>query len=167
MSRGRITSGIEAQLSEIATEIVVTGELQYREHMQWSYETTLKHRGELRQQAIRRKLEEEKAERDRLLKLEADRLLRLVQGAAGHRKANDIGNFVASVIREAAAKDGDERAERWKDGALAQATRSIPSLQAVFGARSTMSSDGRSSSRLQNLQKVSHKSYSSRRLRWG
>lgn len=119
-------SGIEAQLSEIATEIVVTGELQYREHMQWRYETTLKHREELRQQAIRRKLEEEKAERDRLLKLEADRLQRLVQGAADHRKANDIRSFVASVMREPAAKYNDERVRRWKEWALAHADRIDP-----------------------------------------
>ncbi|HEY0218895.1 MAG TPA: hypothetical protein VGC26_03875 [Afipia sp.] len=119
-------SGIEAQLGEIATEIVVTGELQYREHMQWRYETTLKHREELRQQAIRRKLEEEKAERDRLLKLEAERLRRLVEGAADHRKANDIRNFVTSVMTEAAAKGNDERVQRWKEWALAQADKIDP-----------------------------------------
>jgi hypothetical protein len=111
---------IETLLSEIATEIIVSGELQYREHKQRQYDAHIKHREELRQAAIKRKLEQEKAERDRLLKLEADRLKRLFDSAESHRKANDIRDFVASVLANPAASAG-ERVARWQEWALAQA----------------------------------------------
>jgi hypothetical protein len=117
---------IETQLSEIATEIIVAGELQYREHLQWRYEATVKHREELHQAAIKKKLEQEKAERDRQLKLEADRLKRLVESAENHRKANDIRGFVASVVAMPAAQTGADRVLRWREWALAQADKIDP-----------------------------------------
>lgn len=83
---------LEAQLSTIAAEIIVAGEMQYREHLVWVYEESLRRREEMRQAEIRKKLEAEKAERERLIKLEADRLKRLIDSGrelptrSGHQR---------------------------------------------------------------------------------
>jgi hypothetical protein len=117
---------LEKQLSTIAVEIVVAGEMQYREHQVSFYEEAVRRREEMRQAAIKRKLEQEKAERDRVLKLEEDRLKRLVDSAENHRRANDIRGFVASVIANPAPTAGEDRVGRWQAWALAQADRIDP-----------------------------------------
>lgn len=117
---------VEAHLSEIATEIVVAGELQYREHLQWRYDARIKHREELRQAEIRKKLEREKAEQERLRKLEADRLQRLAESAENHRKANDIRGFVASVVAMPHEDAKSALVQKWREWALGQADRIDP-----------------------------------------
>src|SRR4029450_12472357 len=89
---------IEAQLSTIATEIIVAGELQYREHQVWLYEDATRRRKQMRQDAIKRKLEQEKAECERLERLEAARLKRLTDSAENYHRSQSIRAFVVAVL---------------------------------------------------------------------
>lgn len=117
---------LESQLSTIAAEIIVSGELQYREHQVWTYEQAVCRREELRQEEIRKKLVAEKAERERLIKLEADRLKRLTDSAENYHRAQTIRAFVTSVVSMPAASTDPESVARWKDWALLQADKIDP-----------------------------------------
>jgi len=120
------SAAIEKQLTEIAVEIVVAGELQYRESMQSHYKWQIERRECRRREEIQRKLEAERAERERQLKLQAARLKRLQEGAESHRKANDIRSFVAAVIAAPNDKVDPETVKRWREWALAEADRLDP-----------------------------------------
>jgi len=117
---------LEQQLSAIAVEIIVAGEMQYREHLIWIYEESVRRREEMRQAEIKRRLDEEKAERERLIRLETERLKRLTDSAEDLRKAQSIRRLVASVTEEAAQEIGAERIERWRQWALVQADQIDP-----------------------------------------
>jgi hypothetical protein len=117
---------LEAQLSTIATEIIVAGELQYREHLVWLYDDRVRERERLKQEAIRRQAELEKAERDRIIKLEAARLKRLTDSAENHHRAHAIRAFVLSVTQASADHADPESVTRWKAWALAQADKIDP-----------------------------------------
>jgi len=117
---------LEGQLSSIATEIIVAGEMQYREHQEWTYREKIRRREEMRQAEIRRKLEAEKAERERLIKLEADRLKRLTDSAENYHLAQKIRTFVSTVVDMPAECVDQVRIARWKQWALIQADRLDP-----------------------------------------
>jgi hypothetical protein len=117
---------LEAQLSTIAVEIIVAGEMQYREHLNWAYEESIRRREEMRLAEIKRRLEAEEAERKRLMKLEADRLKRLTDSAENFHRAQAIREFVGSVVSRAVAHADPERVERWKAWALLEADRLDP-----------------------------------------
>jgi hypothetical protein len=76
---------LEKQLSTIATEIIVAAELQYREHEVWLYEDAVRRREEAGQAAIKKQIDDEKAERERLLRLEEARLKRLTDSVRRSR----------------------------------------------------------------------------------
>jgi hypothetical protein len=117
---------LEAQLGTIAAEIIVAGELQYREHQLWIYEDAIRRREEAKQEAIRRRLELEKAERERVFKLEAARLKRLTDSAETYHRAQAIRTFVASVLSRPNETVDPERITRWKEWALLQADKIDP-----------------------------------------
>lgn len=112
---------LEAQLSVIAVEIIVTGEMQYREHLVWKYEDAIRRREQMHQAEIKRKADAEKAERERLLKLEADRLKRLTDSAENYQRAQAIRLFVSTVVGMSSEGVAPEQVTRWKDWALQQA----------------------------------------------
>jgi hypothetical protein len=117
---------LEQQLSAIAVEIIVAGEMQYREHLIWIYEESVRRREEMRRAEIKRRLDEEKAEHERVIRLEAERLKRLTDSAEDLRKAQSIRRLVASVIEEAAQEIEAERIEPWRKWALLQADKIDP-----------------------------------------
>lgn len=117
---------LEEQLSAIAVEIIVAGEMQYREHLIWIYEESVRRREEMRQAEIKRRLDEEKAERERLIRIEAGRLKRLTDSAEDLRQAQSIRRLVATVTEEAAEEIDAERIERWRQWALVQADKIDP-----------------------------------------
>jgi hypothetical protein len=117
---------IESQLSIIAAEIIIAGELQYREHEIWIYEDAVRRRDELKWEAIRREAELENAERNRIIKLEAARLKRLTDSADNYHRAYAIRAFVSSVVEASGNKADSERVQRWKVWALAQADKIDP-----------------------------------------
>lgn len=117
---------LEQQLSTIAVEIIVAGELQYRERLVWVFEDSVRRREEMRQAEIKRRLDEEKAECERLIRLEAERLKRLTDSAENLRKAQSIRRLVATVTEEAAQEIDNDRIERWRQWALDQADKIDP-----------------------------------------
>jgi hypothetical protein len=117
---------LEQQLSAIAVEIIVAGEMQYREHLIWVYEDSVRRREEMRQAEIKRRLDEEKAERERLIRLEAERLKRLTDSAEDLRRAQSIRSLIATVTEEAPKEIDAERIERWRQWALVQADQIDP-----------------------------------------
>jgi hypothetical protein len=117
---------LEVQLSTIATEIIVAGELQYREHEMWLYEDAIRRREQMRQDAIKRKLEQEKAKRERLERLAAARLKRLTDSAENYHRSQTIRAFVATVVSTSNGAVDLERVVRWKEWALLQADKLDP-----------------------------------------
>lgn len=117
---------LEAQLSAVAAEIIVVGEMQYREHLVWVYEESIRRREEMRQEEIRVKLAAEKAERERLIRLEVDRLKRLTDSADNYHRAQTIRSFVATVINMSITDTDPERVARWREWALLQADKLDP-----------------------------------------
>ena len=117
---------LEAQLSSIAVEVIITGEMQYRETLVWHYEDSIRRREAMRQAEIKRKLEAEKAERERLLKLEADRLKRLTDSAENYRCAESIRAFVATVTGLLEVGADPIRVEKWRKWAMQQADKLDP-----------------------------------------
>jgi hypothetical protein len=117
---------LEGQLSSIATEIIVAGEMQYREHREWTHKEKIRCREEMRQAEIRRKLEAERAERERLIELEADRLKRLTDSAESYHRAQKIRAFVSTVVDLPAEGVDRARIARWQRWALIQADKLDP-----------------------------------------
>jgi len=117
---------LEKQLSEIAAEIIVVGEMQYREHLEWVYQESIRLREEIRQAEIKRQREAEKAERERLIKLEADRLKRLTDSAERYHRAQAIRGFISSVASMPISGVDAERIARWQEWALVQADKIDP-----------------------------------------
>lgn len=114
---------LESHLGSIAVEIIVIGEMQYREHLVWVYEESIRRREEMRQEEIKRRLDAEEAERKRLTKLETDRLKRLTDSAENFHRAQTIREFVTSVVSRNAEHADPEHVERWKSWALVQADK--------------------------------------------
>ena len=117
---------LEGQLNSIAVEIIVAGELQYREHQVWVHKEEVRHREEMRQEAIRRQIEQEKAERERLIKLEAARLKRLTDSAENYNLAQTIRAFVSTVVGMPINNTDLEPVARWREWALLQADKLDP-----------------------------------------
>jgi hypothetical protein len=117
---------LETQLSTIATEIIVAGELQYREHQVWLYEDAIRRREQMRQDAIRKQTELENAERERLIKLEAARLKRLTDSADNFHRSQAIRAFVTSVVSMSNGATDSERVRSWKEWALLLADKLDP-----------------------------------------
>jgi hypothetical protein len=117
---------LETQLCVITTEIIVAGELQYREHQVWLYDDAVRRREQLKQEAIRRQIELERAERERIIKLEAARLKRLTDSAENHHRAKTIRTFVSSVVEASDGRIDPERIHRWKEWARLQADQLDP-----------------------------------------
>jgi len=105
---------LKVRLSTIAVEIIVSGEMQYREHQVWVYEEAIRRREEMNQEAIRRQIEQEKAERERLITLEAARLKRLTDSAENYHRAQPIRAFVASVISASKECADPKHSGLWK-----------------------------------------------------
>jgi hypothetical protein len=124
---------LEAKLTDAAIEIVLAAEVQYREGVIREYEWRVKRKAELEQEVIRRRIEAERAEKERLRKLEQARVDRLLQDAAAFRRAEDIRNYVR-LIRTAAEPsiNSTEELERWSSWALAVADRIDPAVGGKF-----------------------------------
>lgn len=118
---------VESKLTEAAIEIVVAAEVQYREGVVRNYEWRVKRKGELEQEAIKKRLEAERAEKERLRKLEQARVDRLLQDAARFRTAEDIRSYVKAICTAVDPSTSTaQEVERWSEWALAVADRIDP-----------------------------------------
>ncbi len=92
----------------------------------WIDEEAFRRREEMKKKAIRKQIEQEKAERERLIRLEAARLKRLTDSAENYHRAETIRAFVASVISVSKESADPEHIGRWKEWALLQADQLDP-----------------------------------------
>jgi hypothetical protein len=124
------TQKLEARMTEIAIQVVLTAEIQYRDGALRKYEWRVQRKAELEEQERRRKLEAERAEKERQRRIEEGRVNRLLRDAAAFQQAGTIRQYV-EAIRSAQLRDAasvTEEFEQWSRWALAQADRIDPSV---------------------------------------
>jgi hypothetical protein len=119
---------VETRITEIAIQVILTAELQYREGTIRSYEWRVQRKAELEEEERERKRQAERAERERQKRLEQARIDRLLTSAAAFQQAGEIRKYV-EVIRATHTENSScsrEELERWSQWALAQAERIDP-----------------------------------------
>jgi hypothetical protein len=125
---------VETRITEIAVEVILTAELQYREGSVRSYEWRVQRKAELEEEEREKKRQAERAERERQKRLEQARIDRLLKSAAAFKQAGAIRKYVESI--RAIQKDhpacSGEDLERWSQWALAEAERIDPVVEGKF-----------------------------------
>lgn len=124
---------LETRMTDIAVQLILTAEIQYREHALHHYQWRIKRKAELEEEERKRKLEAERAEKERQKRIEQGRINRLLRDAAAFQQAGEIRKYV-EAIRQARALDGCsiEEIEQWTHWALAQADRIDPAISYRF-----------------------------------
>jgi hypothetical protein len=117
---------LETIVSDIAVEIVVRVEEQYRDAQFRHHKWLLARRAEEVEAARKAKIEAERRERERLKKLERERIEQLLADADQLRRAQAIRAYVAEVERLPNAVESGENFEQWRAWALSQADRIDP-----------------------------------------
>lgn len=134
---------LEGYVREIATEILVTGEVRYREGAVRRYHREVEFLAQRAADERKRRTEQERLEVERLAQVEADRQNRLLSQAVRMRQADDIRAYVAAVCARCASGARAPLAlEAWRDWALARADALDPVesgafVSEVFGEGST------------------------------
>src|SRR5262249_27567298 len=125
---------VETRITEIAIQVIVTAELQYREGTVRSYEWRVERKAELEEEERERKREAERAERERQRRLEQGRIDRLLKSAAAFQQAGTIRQYVEAIRTTQKDKPvcSEEELERWAAWALAQAERIDPVVGGKF-----------------------------------
>jgi hypothetical protein len=121
-------------MTEIAVEVILTAEIQYREMAIQQYQLRVKRRVQLEEEEQQRKLAIERAEKERLRRIEQARIDRLLRDAAAFQQAAEIRKYV-ETIRLTQACDRFSvtgEFERWSQWALAQADRIDPAHGEAF-----------------------------------
>jgi hypothetical protein len=125
---------LETRMTEIAVEVILTAEIQYREMAVQQYRLRVERRAQLEEEERQRKLAIERAEKERLKRIEQARIDRLLRDAAAFQQAAEIRKYV-ETIRLTQACDGFSvtgEFERWSRWALAQADRIDPAHGGAF-----------------------------------
>lgn len=124
---------VETRITEIAVEVILTAELQYREGTVRSYEWRVQRKAELEEEERERKRQAERAERERQKRLEQARIDRLLKSAAAFQQAGAIRKYVEAIraTQTANAVCSSDELEQWSQWALAEAERIDP----VFGRK--------------------------------
>jgi hypothetical protein len=125
---------LETRLTEIAIELVLTAERQYREGALHEYKWRLKRKAELEEKERQRQIDAERAEKARQRRIEQARIDRLLKDAAAFHQANQIRHYV-EALRSLHASDAgasSEAFDQWSAWALAQADRIDPAKNEHF-----------------------------------
>jgi len=124
---------VETRITEIAIQIILAAELQYREGAMRSYEWRVQRKAELEEEERERKRQAERAERERQKRLEQARIDRLLKSAAAFQQAGAIRKYVEAIRATQADNSACSREELecWSQWALAEADRIDP----VVGCR--------------------------------
>jgi hypothetical protein len=124
---------LETRMTDIAVQLILTSEIQYRENALHHYQWRIKRKAELEEEERKRKLEVERAEKERQKRIEQGRINRLLRDAVAFQQAGEIRKYV-EAIRQAQALDGSsiEKVEQWSQWALTQADRIDPALGQRF-----------------------------------
>jgi hypothetical protein len=127
-------SKLEARMQEIAVELILTAELQYRESAIRHYEWRVKRRAELEEKERQRKIEAERAERARQRRIEQARTDRLLKDAAAFQQAKEIRKYVEALrsMRASNELSSPEEFDQWSAWALTQADRIDPAISGKF-----------------------------------
>src|SRR5277367_5592776 len=90
---------LETRITEIAVQIILTAELQYREGAVRSYEWRVQRKAEVEEEERERKRQAERAERERerQKRLEQARIDRLLKSAAAFQQAGAIRKYVEAI----------------------------------------------------------------------
>jgi hypothetical protein len=125
---------LETQLTEIAIELVLCAERQYREGALRQYEWRVKRKAELEEKERERQIEAERAEKARQLRIEQARINRLLKDAAEFHQANQIRHYVEALrsVHTVNAVASSEEFDKWSEWALAQADRIDPAKNKKF-----------------------------------
>ena len=125
---------LETRLTEIAIDLVLTAERQYREGALHQYEWRVKRKAELEAKERQRQIEAERAERARQQRIEQARIDRLLKDAAAFHQANQIRHYVEALrsVHTGNAVASPEEFDQWSEWALAQANRIDPAKNEKF-----------------------------------
>ena len=125
---------IEKNLGEVAIEIVYRAEVSYREGVERRFEWRKERKAQLEEEVRQQKLAAERAGRERIARLQRERIEKLLGQAAAFEQARTIRQYVESVRRAAAEslKVPADRLDAWATWALAEADRIDPSLNGRF-----------------------------------
>lgn len=126
---------VEHKLHEILIEIIITGEVEYRDWMQRNYEWAVDAKATAIEDLRKKKEEEERLERERIAKAEQDRIDHLLAGASALKQATEIRNYVDQVIDRCVSEPDladTDVVEAWSKWALAQADRIDPVIDGQF-----------------------------------
>jgi hypothetical protein len=120
---------IERKLRNIAVEIIVAGEIKYRESVRANYKWKVQRKAQLEEEARRKEAELERQEREIQAGIEKERIGRLLNDANAFKQANEIRAYVETVRGSRLAYQGPvENAElnSWCLWAHAEADRLDP-----------------------------------------
>lgn len=124
---------IESHLTEIMIEILLTGEIKYREHIQWGYDWSITRREERIEAKRLQKLEEERLARELKEKLDQARIDKLLFEASSLQKAEVIRAYVKSIrFNSVSIEASMDDIESWAEWALEQADRIDPIRSCSF-----------------------------------
>jgi hypothetical protein len=124
---------LESRMTEIAIEVVLSAEIQYRESAVRKFQWRVQRKVELEEEDRKRKIEIERAERERQKRIEQARIDRLLRDARAFQHAGEIRKYVEAIRsalgNEACSSPGFEQ---WSEWALAQADRIDPAVDGKF-----------------------------------
>lgn len=125
---------IEARIAEVARELVLTAEVQYRESALRHYQWRVERKAELEEEERKRKVETERAERERRRRQEQARIDRLLNDATAFQQAAAIRKYVKAIqlAQGCSSVSVADDLERWSKWALAQADRIDPAIGGSF-----------------------------------
>jgi hypothetical protein len=84
---------LEAHMTGIAIQLILTAEIKYRENILHGYQWRIKRKSELEEEQRKRKVEAERAEKERQKRLEQARVNRLLRDAAAFQQAGEIRRY--------------------------------------------------------------------------
>ena len=122
---------IEERLSEIAIQIVFLAEAEYRKGVERRYEARKVRKAQLEEELRQKKLAAERAERERIQKLEKARIDRLLGQATAFEQAAVIRKYVEAVHKVISGLS-NPKFDAWSRWALAEADRIDPSRDERF-----------------------------------
>ena len=126
---------LEQRIKEMAVELIVAGECQYRESAQRHYDWRVQRKAQLEKEAQQRTAEQERLERERQIKIERERIEWLLGEATALRQANEIRAYVEAVRSgNVVTKDSipSDQVSTWAAWALTQADRIDPIKTGTF-----------------------------------
>ncbi len=125
---------LEACMTDVAVQLILTAEINYRENALRQYQWRINRKAELEEEEHQRKLEAERAEKEQQKQIEQGRVNRLLRDAADFQQAAEIRRYVEAIrlatIGDKSSSIGE--LERWCQWALAQADRIDPAIGGRF-----------------------------------